>query len=148
MAERFTVIPAVYIVLRRDDKILLIRRANTGYHDGFYSLPAGHVDGKEPAIIAAAREAKEEIDVDIALIDLQLVHMMHRVAEEGDHERVDFYFEAKQWQGEPRNAEPAKCDDLAWFAPNELPEKTVPVVRKALEKIAVDINYSDENFTA
>ena len=89
MPERFSLIPAVYVLLRNDDKIFLIRRAHTGYRDGFYSLPSGHIDGNESAVYAAAREAKEEVGVEIAEQDLKMVHVMHRLAEEGDHERLD-----------------------------------------------------------
>lgn len=41
--ERFKVVPAVYLVLRRGEGVLLLRRANTGYQDGKYSLIAGHL---------------------------------------------------------------------------------------------------------
>jgi 8-oxo-dGTP diphosphatase len=144
--NRFALVPASYIILRKDDKILLIRRANTGYLDGFYSLPSGHIDGNEPAVQAAAREAKEEVGVDISIEDLQFVHVIHRVAEEKDHERVDFFFEASKWQGEPTNCEPEKCDDLQWFSLENLPEKISPVVKQALEMIQAGGYYSDIDF--
>lgn len=57
-ADRYRFIGAVYIILRDNNKVLLLRRANTGYYDGDYSLPAGHMDGDEPAAHAAVREAK------------------------------------------------------------------------------------------
>jgi ADP-ribose pyrophosphatase YjhB (NUDIX family) len=49
---RFTVIPTVCLVLRRDDTVLLARRCNTGFHDGEYSLPAGYLDGGETLVQA------------------------------------------------------------------------------------------------
>ena len=61
----YKVIPAVYILLRRNNEILLLRRANTGYQDGKYSFPAGHMDGGELAKQASLREAQEEVNVDI-----------------------------------------------------------------------------------
>lgn len=143
---RFTVIPAVYIIVRKTDRVLLIRRANTGYHDGSYALPAGHVDGGESAEAAAIREVKEEVGLDIAPEDMHFVHVMHRVAEEGDHERVDFFFEARKWQGEPKNMEPEKCDDIGWFKESELPENTVMVTRLAIENAAKGTYYSHHNF--
>ena len=42
--ERNKIIPASYAVLIKDNKVLLVRRFNTGYEDGKYSLPAGHVE--------------------------------------------------------------------------------------------------------
>ena len=40
MTEPFKLISTVYLLLRRDDELLLLRRANTGYQDGKYSLVA------------------------------------------------------------------------------------------------------------
>jgi 8-oxo-dGTP diphosphatase len=144
--DKHKVVPAVYVVLRRDDQVLLIRRANTGYHDGEYSFPAGHVDGGEPAKEAAAREAKEEAGIDIAVDDLHFVHVMHRVAEEGNHERVDFYFTATKWQGEPHNVEPEKCDDVRWFKLDELPASIAPLTKQVLAEIKAGSYYSHANF--
>ena len=47
--ERFKLIPAVFLIFRRGDEVLLLRRANTGYQDGKYGLVAGHLDGDELA---------------------------------------------------------------------------------------------------
>ena len=41
--ERHKLIPTVYLVSIKDNKILLLRRFNTGFMDGFYSFPAGYV---------------------------------------------------------------------------------------------------------
>lgn len=147
--ERHKVIPAVYVIFRDGDEVLLIRRANTGYHDGDYSLPAGHLDGGEPAVAAAAREAKEEVGVDIIPQDLQLVHTMHRQVDGHDrygHERVDLFFEAAKWRGELKNAEPQKCDELKWSPLKNLPKNMIPEVHFALERIAAGEPYSDFNF--
>ena len=75
MEERFKLIPAVYLLLRQDDKILLLRRANTGYQDGNYSLIAGHLDGDELATEGIIREAKEEAGITISKADLNFVHV-------------------------------------------------------------------------
>jgi 8-oxo-dGTP pyrophosphatase MutT (NUDIX family) len=69
MKERFKLIPAVYLILRRNDEVLLLRRANTGYQDGKYSLIAGHLDGDELATEGMIREAKEEAGIVIVKED-------------------------------------------------------------------------------
>jgi 8-oxo-dGTP diphosphatase len=38
-----------------------MKRAGTGFGDGAYSLPSGHMDGGETAARAAQREAAEEL---------------------------------------------------------------------------------------
>ena len=140
------IVPAVYIIFSKDSKILLHRRANTGYMDGKYSLPSGHLDGGESAVEAAIRETKEEIGVDINPKDLRFIHLTHRVAEEGDHERMDLYFAISKWQGRSNNAEPDKCDDIRWFEKDNLPENIIPAVKTALELIAHGELYSEHNF--
>ena len=58
--KRFKLIVAVHLFLLRNDEIILLRRFNTGYEDGNYSLIAGHIDGNEWITNAIIREAKEE----------------------------------------------------------------------------------------
>ncbi|HET9721669.1 MAG TPA: NUDIX domain-containing protein, partial [Candidatus Saccharimonadales bacterium] len=76
---RFKLILSVYVIMIREGKILLLRRANTGYEDGNYGLPSGHADGGETSRAATAREAKEEAGVTIKPGDLKLAHCMHRL---------------------------------------------------------------------
>lgn len=144
--DRYKLVPAVYIILERDTQILLLRRFNTGYEDGSYTMPAGHLDGGESARVAAAREAMEEVGVTVDPKELELVHVMHYLAIEGDHERVSFFFRAKKFSGEPKNMEPQKADDLGWFNPDTLPEKMVWEVRQALDCINQGVVYSEQNF--
>jgi len=66
--ERFKLTTAVYLVLRNESKVLLLRRANTGYQDGKYSLVAGHLDGDELGTVAIVREAKEEAGIDLVFL--------------------------------------------------------------------------------
>ncbi|MEK7464953.1 MAG: NUDIX domain-containing protein, partial [Patescibacteria group bacterium] len=99
MKERFTIVPAVYLILIRDGEVLLGRRRNTGFHDGEYMLPSGHVDGGETFREAMIREAKEEIGIVLDSKDLRLVHTMHRKS--GEQERGDFFFTTERWEGEP-----------------------------------------------
>lgn len=73
--ERHKLIPSVYLILIKDNKILLLRRYNTGFMDGYYSFPAGHVEPNETLTQAMVREAKEEIGIDVNQKDLKLIHI-------------------------------------------------------------------------
>ena len=128
--DRFRLCSAVHLFLIRDGKVLLLRRRNTGYEDGNYSVPAGHLDGGETVTAAARREAREEVGVAVAAADLRVVGVMHRRA---DDERVDFLLEASRWTGDVANREPTKCDALLWADQHRLPPNVVPYVRRALE---------------
>jgi mutator protein MutT len=119
----------VHLFFFHENQILLLRRLNTGYRDGEYSVPAGHLDGSETVLAAALREAQEEVGIQIDARKLTFSSVMHR---NEDDERVDFFFHVRDWQGEPFNNEPDKCDELRWVNINELPENTVPYVRHAL----------------
>ena len=96
--SRYPQILSVHLFLLNDDKILLQLRKNTGYRDGCWSVIAGHVEAKESATEAMIREAKEEAGIEISREDLMLVHVMHRFE---NQERVDFFFKATKWKGEP-----------------------------------------------
>jgi len=138
--ERFKLIAAVHLLLIKEGSILLLRRFNTGYEDGNYSVPAGHLDGGEKASDAMMREAKEEAGITIAPKDLSMVHVMHWL---GDDERMQFFFFAKKWQGEIKNMEPEKCDNLEWFSINDLPKNMVPYVRAAISHYLNNNNFSE-----
>ena len=139
---RFQVTPAVHLILRRDSDVLLLRRFNTGYEDGNYSLPAGHLDGGETATAAMIREAREEVGVTISPADLRMAHVMHRNTP-GSAERVDFFLAAARWHGTPGIREPDKCDEVAWFPLAALPVNVVPYVRSALECYGRDVSFSE-----
>jgi 8-oxo-dGTP diphosphatase len=126
--------------------VLLLRRFNTGYEDGNYSLPAGHLDGAETVSAAMIREAEEEVGVVISQADLRVVHVMHRnVADPGSGpaERVDFFLAAERWQGTAGIGEPDKCDEVAWFPMASLPGNLVPYVLSALRCYQRGVSYSE-----
>ena len=127
---KFKLLSAVHLFLIRDGEVLLLRRFNTGYEDGKYSVVAGHLDGDEEVKAAMIREAREEVGIEISPQDLQVVGVMHR---KSNDERIDFFLAATSWSGEITNREPDKCDQLAWFDVDELPENVIPYVRRALD---------------
>lgn len=127
---RFAIVPASYVFLLRDGlhgiEVLLQLRQNTGYMDDRWAAAAaGHVERGERAAEAAAREAAEEIGVSDLV--LEFATAMQRTG--GDlpiDERIDFFFVARSWIGEPRIVEPTKCADLRWWPLHALPEHVVP----------------------
>ena len=129
-ASRFALVAAVHVFLRRGNEVLLLRRHNTGYMDGCYSVVAGHLDGNEEVVAAAIRETWEEAGIQIQPDDIRVVGVMHRRASD---ERVDFFVGCVRWSGDIVNREPGKCDDLSWFPLDRLPKNTIPYVRRALE---------------
>ena len=137
--QRAKAILEVHVMLVRDSQICLLRRQNTGYQDGMFSLPAGHVEEHESAEAAACRETFEETAVDVRPEDLEFVHLMHRYA---GTSRVGVYFQALRWQGEIRNNEPAKCDAIGWFDLKRLPENIPDYILCALRGSIEGRRYS------
>jgi 8-oxo-dGTP diphosphatase len=138
MRAKFPV--TVHLLFFREDQVLLLRRFNTGYADGQYSVPAGHLDGGETVTAAAIREGQEETGICIEASDILFSSVMHR--KDGD-ERVDFFVHIHKWQGEPMNAEPDKCDELRWVNLNELPLNTIPYIRKALKNHLSSVQFEE-----
>ncbi|MCV7595585.1 NUDIX domain-containing protein [Micrococcus luteus] len=104
----FALVPASYVLLLRGPEVLLQRRQNTGYMDGFWVAgAAGHVEPGETARHAAVREAREELGVDIASAGLELVTVMQRTDGVGltREQRVDWFWTCKEWMGELKRPE-------------------------------------------
>jgi ADP-ribose pyrophosphatase YjhB (NUDIX family) len=115
---------AVYIVLMRGSSVLLARRANTGYMDGKWALPSGHMEEHEVPRESAIREAREELGVVISPDHLEFIHVSYRPEHDETGDRVDFYFRTWRWDGEPQNCEPEKCSEVRWFRPFEFPPES------------------------
>jgi len=138
---RFKVIPTVYLVLMKRNRVLLSRRYNTGFHDGEFSFPAGHLNPDETLIQAMIREAREEVGIELNPKNLRLVHVMHR--KEPGENRVNFFFTTEKWKGKPKIMEPHKCDSIKWFDVSNLPNNTIPYIKQAINCILQKTFYSE-----
>jgi len=143
MKQRNKAIPAAYLFLEKDGKFLIARRCNTGYQDGMYQVPAGHVEDQELPSESLVREAKEEIGIDINSKDAELYHVSYRPRHDETDNRVDFFFRVKKWKGEVTNMESKKCDDLKWVTLDELPKNMTFHVREAFESIKSGRIYTE-----
>lgn len=139
-------IPATYLILKRENKILLLRRFKTGYNDGLYSLVAGHVDEGETFTQALLREAREEAGLEIPHEKIKTIHVMHRRSATDGSQRVDVFHLVEDFDGEPKNMEPQKCDDLSWFEIDDLPENIIPYIRKVIEYVRDGVFYSEHGW--
>lgn len=120
MAERAMFKGVINLIIKKDDKVLLFFR-NDGffnYDGGWWVLPAGHIEQGETAMAAAIREAKEELDIDIAPDDIKCVHVTSNLASRT--ESFDFYFEVTKYTGTIRNCEGDKCVEMRYFTLDEV----------------------------
>ena len=139
--ERLKLKIAVYIILIKDGKILLGRRFNTGWQDGNYGLPSGHLEPEESMMEALLRETREQTGIQLKLEDVQFVHVMHRKSI-----YIDFFFVSKDWMGDQQLMEKDKCDDMQWFSLDQLPATMVSAHRHALEQIQQKMFYSEHGW--
>lgn len=138
--KRFTLPAAAYLILIKDQKILLAQRKG-GWSSGMYSLVAGHIDGNETMKEAIVREAHEEVGITLNPDDLEIKCVMHRMSE--DAEYFDVFIQASQWIGEPVNQEPDKIGDLQFFSLDDLPSNLLDHVKCALNAVEHGQKYID-----
>jgi len=130
--QHYRSLVAVYaMVIDEANRILLLRRLNTGFRDGYYDMPAGHLEEGETLRQAALRELKEESGLEATEDDLEFIHLLHRFT--NDRVYVDVFFRIKKWTGEAAIQEPKICDHLDWFALDRLPELIVPHQRHVID---------------
>lgn len=135
--QRHKAVPAVYLFLTdlQTGRVLLALRQNTGYQDGMWNVPSGHIEGDELPREALVRESKEEVGIDFDPCDAEHVHTSYRPAHDPTGARVDLFFRISTWSGEVRNAEPEKCERLEWFPlRGPFPPNTSPHVLHALNE--------------
>lgn len=139
--ERFSVKLTVGLILINDNKVLLMRRCNTGYMDGMYALVSGHVEARENLKQAIIRETNEEIGIRIDLNKVDYVTMIRDGNDNEDY--INFFLVTNEYSGVPSICEPNKCDDLKWFDLDNLPDNMIPADRRALNNY-FDKKYFDE----
>lgn len=118
----------VHVLLLRDRQVFLLRRARTGFMDGYYGLPGGHQHQGENVSEAALRECEEETGVRPDRVEPVCV-MPYRA---GRHQGLNFVFQATAWRGDPGLAEPDLFDLAGWFDLDDLPEPHPPWIGEAL----------------
>ncbi len=145
MTDRFALVPASYVYLLREGsggtEVLLQLRQGTPYMDGHWAAAAaGHVERGETAYDAAHREAAEELGVNEVALEFAFTMQRSQHAEAID-ERVDWFFTAWSWSGEPRIVEPEKAGAIRWCPLDDLPEPMVPHEAYALAHLFSDVGY-------
>ena len=134
MISTYNAILVATVTAIKDDKILLIKRKNTGFMDGYYATPGGHVDPEETILRAAVREFKEETNLDIQEADLELFHVLQD-ENTAPKNYISFRFIVRKWSGKLKLNEPSKSEEIAFFDIQKLPEMLSPYVKRDLEVI-------------
>jgi 8-oxo-dGTP diphosphatase len=107
------------MIITRDDKVLLMKRK--GQHGkGTWSTPGGHLDFGETLEGCAAREAKEEVGLDVTEIRFRTV--TNDIFEEQGRHYITIWMEGKSVSGEPYIASEREAEEIGWYAWDALPQ--------------------------
>jgi 8-oxo-dGTP diphosphatase len=137
--ERYKLPFAAYLFLINDNNEILLYRRKGGAFDGMYSVIAGHIEPGETATKTIIREAKEEAGIIVEPKDIEFVCFSHSNA--GNKEFAQIFFTSKKWQGEIQNLEEDRCNELNFVDINNLPEDTIPYIKKAIECYQNRVGY-------
>ncbi len=143
MEERFCSKLTVGLLLINEDKILMMKRKNTGYMDGMYAFVAGHVEEGESLKQAMVREAKEEAGIDINEDDLEFIC---GIREKSHCRYINFFFKADKYSGIPQIMEKDKCEILEWIDINNIPENTIEAEKRAINNYFNKVPFDEYNF--
>ena len=125
----------VHIILLQEDKVLLLKRQNTGAFDGLYALPGGKREDQESLEEATAREAFEDLGITTNPAHIQLLHQSIALSPvQSQITYFNSFLQITQFQDSIRNAEPHKCGELKFYALSKLPRTMIPFVREGLAK--------------
>ena len=73
ITKRVQMHTSVALILIKENKVLLMKRCNTGYMNGYYGMVSGHLEKNESLKQAMVREAFEEVGIIINEEDLKIV---------------------------------------------------------------------------
>lgn len=141
--EEFSVKITVGLILIKDNKVLMLRRKNTGYMDGMYAFVAGHVERGESLKQAMIREAKEEAGIILKEEDLEYVCAIRKKSHE---EYINFFFRAENYDGVPHIIEKEKCDVMKWIDMDSIPENSIDAEKRAIFNMSNGIVMDEYEF--
>ncbi|MEX1027886.1 MAG: NUDIX domain-containing protein [Candidatus Paceibacterota bacterium] len=129
----------VGVMIKRENAVLLGKR-----HDdrdkadsdlegqGSWTLPGGSIDFCEKLAHAAAREVKEETDIDISPKDLTVISIADDMLPENNVHFVTVGFLAQCDGQEPKTMEPDEITQWRWFDLDNLPSPLFKPTEKVL----------------
>lgn len=106
------------MIITNGDKVLLMKRKGPHGH-GTWSTPGGHLDFGETLEGCAAREAREEVGVDV--FDIRFRCVTNDVFEEEGKHYITVWLEGKP-VGEPAIAAEQEVEEIGWFPWDTLPQ--------------------------
>ncbi|HZM24342.1 MAG TPA: NUDIX domain-containing protein [Anaerolineales bacterium] len=109
----------VAIIITKNDQVLLMKRK--GIHGkGTWSTPGGHLEFGETPEQCAAREAKEEVGLDV--VDIRFRAITNDMFDTTGKHYITIWMEGNSISNDPVIAAEDEVAEIGWFAWESLPE--------------------------
>ena len=133
---------AIYMIIKNEKgEILFQRRCGSKLWPNFLGLPAGHVDKGEDVYQALVREAREELNIDINVKNIEDTFVGNRI-NKNLKPYYDVYFVIKNYKGIIKINEPNKCQELKWVLLDNMPDDVIEFEKIALTNYKKGIKFS------
>lgn len=124
------------LILLREKKVLLLKRGpGASCLQGLWSCLKGGMEQGETPKETIIRETYEEIGLHInPYLGVSLfVNAKYNLNPQERWKDLSLFFVTTEFEGEPINKEPGKCEAVAWFDLHDLPFPMIPSVKFGLE---------------
>jgi len=108
----------VAIIITHNDQVLLMKRKGLHGH-GTWSTPGGHLEFGETPEQGAAREAEEEVGLDV--VDMRFRAVTNDVFEETEKHYISIWMEGRTTSNDATIAAEYEVAEIGWFAWDSLP---------------------------
>ena len=107
------------VMICNDDNQVLMAKVERGHFRGYWTLPGGYMDHDEHPTVGCVREAREELGLEIELLDTEPVVTQNIFTDEGIS-FVSFTYRAL-WNGNPNSLEilVEEISEVQWFSVEE-----------------------------
>jgi 8-oxo-dGTP diphosphatase len=138
-------------LIASDGSVLMQRRRLNSAHGGLWEFPGGKIEGDETPEIAAFREIREELGVDLDISALHAVSFASDAAISSSpgsplpvassapnpyQTHVILLYSCRRWEGQPACLD---AEEIGWFAPEQLEQLAMPPLdyplARALKKV-------------
>jgi 8-oxo-dGTP diphosphatase len=109
------------VMIQNEKGEVLLSQRKSSHGTGEWCFPGGHLEMGETLNECAAREVKEETDLDVSKFELISVADEMRYLESDGKHYVNIGIKVFYDGGEPKNTEPHKHEDWQWFPLDNLP---------------------------
>ncbi len=134
------VLSTVYLLVEKNEEILLIGRVDGSYVEGYFDLPNEQISiGESPALVASRRLA-ESIGLKVEPANLRHIHTVYTFRNEFE---IYIFFSVNDWDGMVDISNLSGYDKLVWSNVDDLPPDTLPFIRWAITASRAGKTYSE-----